>query len=929
MAKKLVITEKPSVARDIAAALGGFSDEGEYLESDDYVMTWALGHLLQLAEPEVYDKQWKSWSIKNLPIIPQGDFQIAPRDGYKKRLDLMKKLGKRKDVDGVINACDAGREGEMIYRRIAEFTQLDKMPQQRLWMQSMTTSAIQKAFDALKPGQQFDNLADAAWLRSVGDWLIGMNATRALTQRLKSGGERRAWSAGRVQTPSLKLLVDREREILAHEPRDYWEISATFAYGDNTWVGRWVDPDYKKSDDRDIKPTRVFDRQRALDIVEAVNKAQNAPAREKRRKSISKPPMLFDLTSLQREANKRYGISAKRTLDAAQRLYEGHKVLTYPRTDARTLPDDYGPTVNNVLDALGGMTLDLEDIPPLAQRIVKDGPQNLQRVLDSKGVSDHFAIVPTGTAPEQELSGDDARVFELVVRQFLAALMGPATYAIVERYVDVPGKNGDEPFRTNAKSLEIAGYMEALGSEVGSGTHLPALIPGEDEASGVSVGVSNVEEEAKQTRPAPRYSEAQLLRMMETAGDEIEDEELSEALRGRGIGTPATRANIIEELVRKAYARRVQKRLAPTSKAMRLMDVLDRLDIPRLASPKLTGEWEHQLSEVANGAMDRTSMYDDLVDFTKTVVDHLVGFEHETLYEDSEPLGTCPECSGKVVESAWGYPCENNTSRESECSFIIWKDRGGRYMDRKIVRRLLQERKLEDIEGFVSLSGQPQVATMELVKQPKTIKKGRGKKAEEIEVMRWVVALDYGNNPTDDDEPEVEEGVLIKHDDPDEEIVITNKRYVARSFFSGEKRKGKVLPRSVCQREMSDDEARAFFSEEGKTQQLEGFISRRGRPFKGALFRKATGKHGFEFPPREKKAGKSKKKSTTKKKSTAKKSTAKKSTAKKSTAKKSTAKKSTAKKSTAKKSTAKKSTAKKSTAKKSSAKKSEGGEASP
>ncbi|MEZ4321087.1 MAG: DNA topoisomerase [Myxococcota bacterium] len=897
MAKQLVITEKPSVARDVASALGGFVDEGEYLESETYVVTWALGHLLELAEPQDYDKEWKSWSIKNLPIIPDS-FQSRPRDGQKKRLDLIKKLGKRQDVDGIINACDAGREGEMIYRRIAEYAGLDQKPERRLWMQSMTTSAIQAAFDALRPGSEFDALADAAWLRGVGDWLIGMNATRALTQRLKSGGERRAWSAGRVQTPTLKLLVDREREILAHEPRDYWEVSATFTYAGNSWVGRWVDPDHSSSDDRDIKPTRIFDRERALQVLAAVQAAESAPAREKRRRSVQKPPTLFDLTTLQREANKRFGLSAKRTLDAAQRLYEGHKVLTYPRTDARTLPDDYGPTVLQVLDAIGGLDLQVEGVPDIAQRILRDGPQNLERVLDSKGVSDHFAIVPTGTAPTEELTGDDARVFELVVRQFLAALMGPATWAVVERFVDVPGEKGAEMFRTNAKSLEIAGFMEALGTEEGSGTHLPPLVPGEDTAEGVPVAVSDPIEEAKQTRPPPRFNEAQLLRMMETAGDEIEDEDLSEAMRGRGIGTPATRASIIEELVRKGYTRRVEKRMAPTSKAMRLMDILDRVNVPRLASPKLTGEWEHALAQVESGDVDRETMLADLVDYTRKVVECLVTFEHQSLYDGSEPLGKCPECGSPVSESAWGYACGRNTGRDSECSFIIWKDRGGRYMDRRTVRELLDKRKLPDVEGFVSLSGQSQTATMSLVKRTVAVKRGK----EMVEEERWVVDLDYGNSPgVESEEPEVEENILIPSDDKDAEIVVTNKRYCSRSMFEGTRKIGPILPRIVCHREMSEEEALAFFSEEGKTAILEGFISKRGRPFKGALFRKTTGKHGFEFPPRERKApakkpAKSAAKGT---KAAAAKSTAKKAPAKKAPAK-SAAKKAPAKKSTAK-----------------------------
>ncbi|MEO0605413.1 MAG: DNA topoisomerase, partial [Myxococcota bacterium] len=416
MGKRLVITEKPSVARDIADALGGFTEGEESLESEDFVITWAIGHLLELAEPREYDAKWRSWSIKLLPILPES-FQLRPKDGQKKRLAYIKKLGKKKDTIGVINACDAGREGELIFRRIVEYCELEGQPQERLWLQSMTKQSIRDAFDNLRPGTDLENLADAAYLRSVGDWLVGMNATRALTQRLKSGRVSQSWSAGRVQTPTLNLVVRREREILAHTPRPYWELLADFTHAEGDgqqWQGRYHDAAAAKaSDDPEMKASRIFDRAIVDQLMAEIEKAKTGLASEKRKKSTQKPPLPFDLTSLQREANRRYSMSAKRTLGAAQKLYADLKVITYPRTDSRHLPDDYAPTIDQILASLQGLPKgDWSEHAGIAQRVQNAGPENLGRVLDSTKVSDHFAIVPTGDPLTEPLSGDALRVFD-------------------------------------------------------------------------------------------------------------------------------------------------------------------------------------------------------------------------------------------------------------------------------------------------------------------------------------------------------------------------------------------------------------------------------------------------------------------------------------------------------------------------------------
>lgn len=915
MGKRLVITEKPSVAKDICAALGGFDDNEEFFENEDFVITFAVGHLLQLAEPEDYNADWKGWTIASLPIIPDG-YKVKPKverndkrsGGVKKRLAVIKKLGKRDDIDGIINACDAGREGEIIFRRILEHMGLQGQPHQRLWLQSMTQDAIRDAFANLRPSEEYDSLGDAAWLRGVGDWLIGINATRALTKRLKGRRETGAWSAGRVQTPTLGLLVQREREILAHVPKTYWEVLAQFEHEGATWEGRYYDSANSGNPDRDIRPSRIFDRARVDQVVAAVAATSAAPANEKRKRSRQRPPLPFDLTSLQREANRRFSISAKRTLAAAQRLYEGHKLLTYPRTDSRYLPEDYGEKVGEILAAL---SIDA-DFQKVATDIVTNGPLNLDRILDNSKVSDHFAIVPTGAEPPDSLGADDSRIYDLVVRQFMASLMGPATWATVERHVTIPVADGDDAvFRTTARSLEIPGFLEALGQEAGAGSQLPALVPGQDAVEGVEVAVGDGADEEKETRPPARYSEGQLLRLMETAGERMDDEEFVEAMKGRGLGTPATRADTIERLVnpKVRYARRVDGKLGPTPKGIRLMDILERVNVPVLASATLTGQWESELLQVQNGSKQRSQVLDELETFTRNITENLAGFDHDALFEGDGDVGECPSCKqGRVIETAWGYRCQRNTQKDPECRFIIWKERGGRYVDRPLARKLILERRSGQIGGFVDRSQRS--VTGEIFIEPK----------EEGEGAPWTMRHEYGPTTEADAQPEVAGAILFPCPCESDEcagVLETSRRYVCKRFYDGEAKKGPVLPKVVCQREMSLEEVQAFFSEEGRTEILDDFVSRRGRPFRGLLFRKPTGKHGFEFPPRG--DGSAKKKKASKKRS-AKKKAAKRKTTKKAAAKKST-KKAAAKKSSTKKAAAKKSAKKKPAAKRSAKKK--------
>jgi DNA topoisomerase-3 len=941
LGKRLVITEKPSVARDICEVLGGFEDHGDYQESADFVVTFALGHLLELAEPQDYDKTLRAWTIASLPIIPES-YRIKPKDGQKKRLDLIRKLGRRDDVDSVVNACDAGREGEIIFRRIVEYTGLDSLPQERLWLRSMTADAIRDGFDHLAPGARYDHLADAAWLRGVGDWLVGMNATRALTKRLKGRSERGAWSAGRVQTPTLGLLVAREREILAHEPRTYWEIVATFSHGAGaaaqTWEGRFYDAALSGHPDRDVRPTRLFDRARVDAVLTGVVAAigREPPvgvAEEKRKKSKQAPPLPFDLTTLQREANRRFSFSARRSLNAAQRLYEQHKLLTYPRTDSRYLPGDYGPTVTKVLDALA---VDA-DYQALASGIVEAGPLNLDKILDDAKVSDHFAIVPTGAEPPADLSGDDARIYDLVVRQFLASLMGPATWATVERHVTVPlGADDSAVFRTTARALEVPGFLEALGQEEGAGSQLAPLAPGQDEVEGVAVATDAVADEEKLTRPPSRYTDAALLRLMETAGERIDDDELADVMKGRGLGTPATRADIIERLVQTGYARRVDSKLGPTPKGIRLLDVLERAKAPVLASAALTGQWEYALQQVQEGQVPRDEALQRLEAFTRDLTASLANFDHDAIFGVDAPLGPCPSCKvGEVVESAWGYRCTRNVQGSDACKFILWKDRGGRYIDRKTAEQLVRKHVAGPLEGFVDRFGRSLTGTIRL--EPD----------EDVPGAQWTMNVSFGDLADPEAGPEERLGMVFPcpcGNEACEGVLETSERFVCQLVFDKVEKKGPQLPKIVCQRPMDIEEVGGFFAEEGRTDFIDGFTSRRGRPFRGMLVRKPTGKHGFEFPPRagasaedgaeaaapRGRRGAAAKATTTEKAAPAKKAAAKKAAPKKAAAKKAASsevaasdasappKKAAAKRAAPKKPAAKKAAPKKATAKKAS-----------
>ena len=545
MPKKLIIAEKPSVAADISRALGGFTRKGDFFESNEYVLSSAVGHLLELTLPPEHDVKKGKWSFANLPVVPP-HFDLAPIERSEARLNILLKLLKRKDVTGIINACDAGREGELIFRYIAQYSKTRK-PIERLWLQSMTQSAIRDGFAALREDRDLLPLADAAKSRSEADWLVGINGTRAMTAFNSKEGGFYLTTVGRVQTPTLAILVEREEKIRAFVARDYWEVHARFGAKAGEYAGRWFDPAFKKDEDPERKAERLWNAQRAEAIAAACAGIQGT-ASEETKPSTQASPLLYDLTSLQREANGRFGFSAKGTLSLAQSLYERHKALTYPRTDARALPEDYVATVKKTMDALAG----IKEFAPFAKQVLKSGwVKPNKRIFDNSKISDHFAIIPTLQAPGH-LSEPEAKLYDLVVRRFLAVFFPSAEFLQTTRITTV----NEERFRTDGRVMQSPGWLAVYGKSLQDETvSLPAITQDE------KVNTLEAKATANQTRPPARLNEATLLSAMEGAGKLIEDDELREAMGAKGLGTPATRAAVIEGLIYEKYVERHNREL--------------------------------------------------------------------------------------------------------------------------------------------------------------------------------------------------------------------------------------------------------------------------------------------------------------------------------------------------------------------------------
>ncbi len=690
--KTLVITEKPSVARDIASALPGrFAKHEGYLESDDYLVTYAVGHLVELADPEEYGAKFKRWRYADLPIVPS-TFKLRPRDERsRKQLKVIHGLLARDDVTEVVNACDAGREGELIFAYTYETAKVKK-PVKRLWLNSMTKRAIEEAFARLRPAEEMQNLEAAARSRSEADWLVGMNATRAATIRLRSAFDG-AVSLGRVQTPTLALVVARELQIRDFKPEPYWLVEARFeASGERLYTGRYLGG--KRLEER-----------AAAAVVEACSGRSGTITKLEHKEERELPQLLYDLTSLQRHANTLFGFSARRTLAAAQKLYEDRKAITYPRTNARYLSSDLVDEIRPTAEFLARQPA----YASAAAHVLSLASLPLGRVVADDKVGDHHAIVPTKAEHRvASFSEDEQKVYDLVVKRFLAVFHPEAVYQRTRVETTV----AEHVFRTSGRVLVEAGWKSVYGEEAapdrdeddsGGDQLLPRLEQGEN------VETRSVESLAKTTQPPRRYTEGSLLAAMETAGKDIEDETLREAMKDSGIGTPATRAAIIERLISVGYIERDGRALHATPKGVQVIGLLNGHP---LTSPELTGEWEHRLGLIERGEDRREQFMDDIQRFTAETVADLDKLKDVTI--ERANLGPCPVCGRDVIENRKGYSCW--TKDDPGCGFVIWKKKAGKTLPVSVVQELMAKGRTEKpVSGFRGRSGRSFSAKLVLV----------------------------------------------------------------------------------------------------------------------------------------------------------------------------------------------------------------------
>ena len=705
--KTLVIAEKPSVGRDLARVLPGpFAKQEGWLEADEYVITWAVGHLVQLAEPDEYDAKYKRWRMPDLPIVPS-KFKLVVRDERsRKQMSVVTAQLGREDVEVVVNACDAGREGELIFAYLYEKAKATKSVQ-RLWLNSMTNAAMKEAFASLRPGQEMELLEQAARSRSEADWIVGMNATRAATIRLKSSFDG-AVSLGRVQTPTLAIVARREEEIKAFVPEPYWLVDATFDAGP---LGG--DGDARVYEGRfhlGAKP-RLASEQEALAIVEACQGKPGTITKLERKEQRERAPMLYDLTSLQRDANTRYGFSARRTLAAAQRLYEEHKALTYPRTNSRYLTKDMVAEIKPTAELLGAQ----KEYAKASAYVTALAELPLARVVDDAKVSDHHAIIPTRSQHAVDRMGeDDRRVYDMVVRRFLAVFHPEAVFenTRVETTVypsGAPAQGGEGAggcvFRTRGKLLLVPGWRGVYGQvpseartaaeeDEGTDQQLPKLEQDEE------VQTLEIGSERKETKPPRRYSDASLLGAMETAGKLVDDDELREAMKDSGIGTPATRAAIIERLIQVGYIEREARSLVCTEKGLSVIRLLGE---HALTSPEMTGQWEHRLERIEHGEDSRERFMSDIAGFAEETVKELDARLKDVRIPRAN-LGPCPVCGHDIVENRKGYSCWSRN--DPGCGFVIWKGKAGKQLSIAIARELIRSGQTSKaVSGFKGRSG--------------------------------------------------------------------------------------------------------------------------------------------------------------------------------------------------------------------------------
>ncbi len=820
--KTLIIAEKPSVAADLTKVLPGkFSKSKTHYESDSYIVSYAIGHLVAIQYPEEIDPKYKSWSLENLPIIPE-EFPLKGLSNTKGQLNALQKLIRRKDVQEVVNACDAGREGELIFKYILRYVwnrSVAKKSFKRLWLQSMTKEAIKEGFAHLRENDEMQPLEDAALCRSESDWLIGLNATRALTGFNSRKGGFFLTSCGRVQTPTLSLLVKREQLRLTFKPRDFFTLQATFSFDNSSYLGKWIDPEWKKDpQDEHGRADRIWDEKDADGLV---GKCTGKPAlvSETSKKSSQRSPQLYDLTSLQREANNRFGFSAKNTLGLAQSLYERHKVLTYPRTDSRHLPEDYLSTVVATVKQQQEWELGAHARTAMEQGYIKKD----KRIFDNKKISDHHAIIPTDKLPAS-LSEAEQRIYTMVVQRFLAVFFPPARYLNTKRLSLV----SDETFLTEGKILTDPGWKVIYQGSKGQETDkLLTPIP-----KGTDVHCREVEKEKSETKPPPRFNEATLLSAMEHSGKFVDDEELAEAMKERGLGTPATRAAIIEKLLKEKYIVREGKELTPTGKAFELLALLDALKIDVLASPQMTGEWEFKLNQILHGKLTREQFMGEIRELTRHIISQIRKFEQAP---------TQKEAPFSPVDNIRFY--ETPTAFVSEDEKIsLRKILGGRIMSQDEIISLIQGETLGPFSDFRSKRGKPFTASVRLKNNKVDFLFADSIDDLDIEAIKKTEPL--GLSPVDNTP-----------------VFETPAAYMSGSMLDGDKKKGLQISKVILSRAITSQHINQLLRE-GKTELITGFISKKKRPFDAFLLLNQAGKISFEFPPRKKRENNAKEKNS-------------------------------------------------------------------
>jgi DNA topoisomerase-3 len=800
----LIIAEKPSVAEDVARVLGANEKNPCYWHGEGVFVTWAIGHLLELQSPEDYDDKYRRWSLEHLPIIPD-EFVFKPKSqsSRKKQLKAILTLLKKESIDEIVNVCDAAREGELIFWEIIEHaaTEVDCT---RMWLQSMTASAIQKAYDERRPAAEYSGLRDAAVVRAEADWLIGMSGSRAITIRLPNERDRSPYSVGRVQTPTLAILVDRELSHLAHIPEPFWTIKAELISGKASWTATWGRTSGKH-------PGRITTADELAMAESALRDDGECQVVESNKERQESSPLSFDLTTLQRHGSNLWGWSAKYTMEIAQSLYEEYKLTTYPRTDSRHLPTDMRDSVNELITELSKQ----DDYAEHCQRLTENGLANSARNFDDAKVSDHYAVIPTGNNPPANFPAPARQLYDHITRRFLASFHPHATWHDAKR---VATKN-EQVLTAKASTLKVAGWRAVIPKPNSAPEGWGVLVTTPCEAEIVAIEVQQ-----KETKPTPRMKDAGVLSAMENAGRIIDDEEFRDAISDKGLGTPATRAEHIENLIRHSYVERLKVGgLRATAKGIRLIEVLRRIPIDWLSSPELTGEMESRLAGVQQGTFDGTEYRGEIKQKVIAMVDSLKDYDSDSLYPHDRPLGDCPICGGNVYEGMLNYHCQDN-KRGKGCPFAIWKDSRGRYFDYATAARFLKEGKVDNLHGFVNRSSEEFTASIIRNDENKLEFVRQGPSKEEL--SKSEVLLDC---------PTCESG----------SIRVTDTYWAC----DNETCKSRPLARSICKREMQTDEAVRFFVE-GETELIDDFISKRGKPFTAKLLNRG-GRMKFDFPPRK------------------------------------------------------------------------------